>query len=324
MTETKSCQQSWSEIYRPREFDQYVGQTSPVSYFQHLLRSGNAIQHLILYGPAGVGKTSLVYLYIDKYLSDVKRKSNYVLHVNASAIGNIEMVRTKLKPFCQLPLKRHVRLIILDEADKMTEVCQNALRRLIENYSSRNRFVFIVNQVSKLHMAIRSRCQMFQFLPLQFSTCVTRLQSILSQQGWEDVNLDHLETIVQHHNGDMRKCVSSLQDYNTCSQIYSDSLSDEDLMDIVLDRIPRVYMNKVVEAILHPDIDRTELIQEFQVESYSLQDLLHQLSPLIVCHADLSNVQKAKISIRLNSIWSEMCESHQAVESDIYYFQQLF
>lgn len=315
---------SWSEVYRPQTFEDYAGHNNIVRFFQESLRKREPIPHLILSGPAGVGKTSLIHIYIDHYLHDVKDKSHYVLHVNASAIGNIQLVREKLRPFCDLPLKRYVRLIVLDEADKMTDVCQSALRRLIERKSLANRFVFIVNQFEKLHLAIRSRCQVFKFTALSETECVRRLKHVLNSRGHIDVQESHLQTIVQFYNCDMRKCVSSLQSY--LYHLERKCLSDQELMNVVLDRIPCEFLMRVQTAMMEQKGCSSDIVREFQEQCYSLEDLLNQLL-LRVVNVDtntLSDSRKADICLKMAEISANIHKSHHMTNDELFYFQKLF
>lgn len=94
------------------------------------------------------------------------------------------MIRNKVKTFAQGAIGKSntkmppFKLIILDEADSMTNDAQSALRRMIENYSKVTRFCLICNYVSRIIEPIASRCAKFRFKPLEPTSMLHRLQVI--------------------------------------------------------------------------------------------------------------------------------------------------
>lgn len=328
--------ESWSEIYRPSLFSEYVGQRAPFEYLTGALRECKTIQHLIFHGPPGVGKTSLIKLYLDEYLRNAQNKSQYVLFLNASVIGNIENVRTRITPFCKLPQKQLVRIIVLDEADKMSTVCQSALRKIIETYSRKTRFVFIVNQLSKLHAAIQSRCQTFTFYPLEPDSCVAHLHHIANDMGF-NVASEDLHDIVKYDNGDMRKCVSHLQyfvSYLSYNEDEKETKETKHILDIVLDRIPFVFLKRVRECVMDSKRSTTDEVRdlslEFERQGYSLQDLLEQLCTLLCSHVDEdsesepNDIQLADAVLKINRLYCELSTAQDVSDSQQINFMRLF
>jgi len=115
------------------------------------------------------------------------------------------VVRNQIKEFAgtrQL-FSQGVKLIILDEADAMTNDAQFALRRIIEKYTKNTRFCLICNYVSKIIPALQSRCTRFRFAPLQKSQIRNRLLEISDKEkcGTDESGI---EAILDLANGDMR------------------------------------------------------------------------------------------------------------------------
>jgi replication factor C subunit 2/4 len=121
-----------------------------------------------------------------------------VLELNASDARGIDVVRSKIKMFAQkkvtLPPGKH-KIIILDEADSMTNAAQQALRRTMEIYSSTTRFAIACNNSTKIIEPIQSRCAILRFSRLQDVEILTRLQQICAAEN-VNYDIDGLEAII--------------------------------------------------------------------------------------------------------------------------------
>ena len=112
----------WVEKYRPDTLEGYVGNAAIVDKVRIYLDSGD-VPHLLLYGTAGTGKTTLAKLIAKNIDCDL-------MYINASDENNVETVREKIKSFASTIGFRQWKLIILDEADYLTPNAQAALRNL--------------------------------------------------------------------------------------------------------------------------------------------------------------------------------------------------
>eukprot|EP00158_Paraphelidium_tribonemae_P005461 Partr_v1_DN27354_c0_g1_i2_m46558 putative replication factor c len=102
------------------------------------------------------------------------------------------------------------KLIILDEADSMTQPAQAALRRVMEKYTKNVRFCIICNYVSKIIPAIQSRCTRFRFAPLHISQIEPRLRFICNAESLP-LTEDGLKATLRLCKGDMRRALNILQ-----------------------------------------------------------------------------------------------------------------
>ena len=151
----------WVEKYRPTNLDEVYGQTEIVTIL-HKFISENKLPHLLFYGPPGTGKTSTIVALAREIYG--KNYSNMVLELNASDDRGIDVVRNQIKEFASTRqiFSKGFKLIILDEADAMTNAAQNALRRIIEKYTKNTRFCILANYSHKLTPALLSRCTRFR------------------------------------------------------------------------------------------------------------------------------------------------------------------
>ncbi|KAI0312728.1 P-loop containing nucleoside triphosphate hydrolase protein, partial [Amylostereum chailletii] len=146
--------QPWVEKYRPKTIDDVSAQEHIVAVLEKTLSSTN-LPHMLFYGPPGTGKTSTI-LALARQLYGPDNFRTRVLELNASDERGISIVRDKVKNFArQTPRAQTVasdgkvypcppyKIIILDEADSMTQDAQAALRRIMENYARITRFCLV-------------------------------------------------------------------------------------------------------------------------------------------------------------------------------------
>lgn len=176
---------------------------------------------MLFYGPPGTGKTSTI-LALAKELFGPEMIKSRVLELNASDERGISIVREKVKNFARMQLTNPApgykqkypcppfKIIILDEADSMTQDAQSALRRTMETYSKITRFCLICNYVTRIIDPLASRCSKFRFKSLDQGNAKKRLEEIASAEGvaLEDGAIDAL---IRCSEGDLRKAITFLQ-----------------------------------------------------------------------------------------------------------------
>ena len=192
----------WVEKYRPTTMDTYIGNEHLKSKVSIYLESGD-LPHLLLYGKAGTGKTTLAKLLVNNIECDY-------LYINASDENSVEVVRDKVKNFASTLGFQELKVIILDECDYITPNAQAALRNLMETFSRHCRFILTCNYVERIIDPIQSRCQSFQIIPPDRKQIAQHLSNILTN---ENVNyeLDNIVTIVNGSYPDIRRVINSSQ-----------------------------------------------------------------------------------------------------------------
>ncbi|KAF7913637.1 uncharacterized protein EAF01_000043 [Botrytis porri] len=212
--------QPWVEKYRPKGLGDVTAQDHTITVLQRTLQSSN-LPHMLFYGPPGTGKTSTV-LALAKELYGPELMKSRVLELNASDERGISIVREKVKDFARMQLSNPspayrqkypcppYKIIILDEADSMTQDAQSALRRTMETYSRITRFCLICNYVTRIIDPLASRCSKFRFKSLDKGNAVVRVREIAGKEG---VRLEEgaVEALIKCSEGDLRKAITYLQ-----------------------------------------------------------------------------------------------------------------
>ena len=193
----------WVEKYRPQDLSTYVGNEALKTKVERFLDDGN-VPHLLLYGRAGGGKTTLAKIIVNHVDCDY-------LYINASDERNIDLVRDKLKTFASSVGFKPMKVVILDEADYLNvNSAQPALRNLMETFSAHCRFILTCNYVEKIIDPIQSRCQTYKIVPPSKKEVAVHAKTILEKENIS-FDLDDLALVVTAGYPDLRKVINELQ-----------------------------------------------------------------------------------------------------------------
>ena len=232
----------WTEKYRPSKLEDYVGNEHLKSKVAGYLESGD-IPHLLLYGKAGTGKTTLAKLIVNSVDCD------YMI-INASDENNVDTVRNKVKNFASTIGFRQSKIIILDEFDYMTPNAQAILRNLMETFSKHCRFILTCNYVEKVIEPIQSRCQTFQIVPPTKKDVAIQISKILNSEGVK-FEVKDLVPIIDSAYPDIRKII------NTCQL---NSIKGELKVD-TQNLLENDYKTKIIEILKSNDDKRNKYLK---------------------------------------------------------------
>jgi len=218
----------WVEKYRPRKLTEYVGNEHLKQKVSDYLQSGD-VPHLLFFGKAGTGKTTLAKLIVNSINCD------YII-INASDENNVDTVRNKVKGFASTIGFKDMKVIILDEFDYMTPNAQAILRNLMETFSKHCRFILTCNYVEKVIDPIQSRCQTFQIVPPTKKDVAVQISQILGKEGVSFKPTD-LVPIIDSSYPDIRKIINTCQLNSSKGQLKLDTTSviDSDIKSKVVD-----------------------------------------------------------------------------------------
>lgn len=213
---------------------------------------------MLFYGPPGTGKTSTI-LALAKELYGPEMIKSRVLELNASDERGISIVREKVKDFARMQLTNPppgyksrypcppFKIIVLDEADSMTQDAQSALRRTMETYSKITRFCLICNYVTRIIDPLASRCSKFRFKSLDQGNAKKRLEEIAEKEG---VTLEPgaVDALIKSSEGDLRKAITFLQSSARLVGAIEKVDADDDVDKMDVDDVKPVTI-KIIEEI---------------------------------------------------------------------------
>lgn len=158
--------------------DAVLGQSTAVSFLRSRLVDP---PHIILWGPTGIGKTMLANAWVTEQLTaqgvPPKHQSTMTLRLSSADDRGITAIRQRLTEFVRRvrPVAGAFAWVLIDDADNLPVVTQQALRRILELHAHQTRFCFIAQSPEHFIEPIQSRCVLLQCLPVPLQTYATEL-----------------------------------------------------------------------------------------------------------------------------------------------------
>lgn len=200
------------EKYRPTHFDNIVLDPHNKQILLNIIKT-SYFPNLLFYGPPGTGKTTTIVNLIDAYQTKLNnRNKDLIIHLNASDERGIDIIRNQISSFVNSkPLFNNgMKFVILDEVDYMTKNAQQALRYLLQTYSSNVRFCLICNYISKMDEGLQNEFIRLRFNQLPKDEIIGFLKYISDS---EHLNMSNksLACIQQLYKSDIRSMINFMQ-----------------------------------------------------------------------------------------------------------------
>jgi DNA polymerase III delta prime subunit len=210
----------WVERYRPKTIQDCILPEKLKSIFLGILEKGD-IPNLLLYGPAGSGKTTVA-------RALCKQLDNDCIILNGSLgaeESGIEAFRTRVKSFASsVSFNGNRKVVIIDESDYLNpNSSQPALRALIEEFARNCAFIFTCNYKNRIIEPIHSRCSVIEFKidkeekPKIATSFLKRIFHILEQEGIKFDDKKIVADLVMKHFPDFRRSLNELQRFTIAS-----------------------------------------------------------------------------------------------------------
>ena len=201
----------WCEKYRPNIIDNIILNDVNKQIIDNILLN-NKIPNLLFYGPPGSGKTTTILNIINKYFKNIKNYKSLVIHLNASDDRGIDIIRNTIYNFIYTNSfsEEKTRFIILDEADYMTKIAQQALKILIQEHNVNIIYCLICNYISKIDNSLQNEFIKLRFNNLPTNNILSLMNNIIKN---ENLNLSKttLKSIITYYNNDVRCMINYLQ-----------------------------------------------------------------------------------------------------------------
>lgn len=196
----QSTYQVIARKWRPKSFAELVGQEAIVQTLVNAIQH-NRIAHAYLFiGPKGTGKTSTARLFAQALNCEGGPKIDPdpsspicqailqgtcmdVIEIDGASNNSVDQIRD-LREDCQYtPAQCQFKIYIIDEVHMLSTAAFNALLKTLEEPPAHVKFIFATTESQKVLPTILSRCQIFQFKPLNLPTLIQKLELIAKAEG---------------------------------------------------------------------------------------------------------------------------------------------
>ncbi|MCA9127726.1 MAG: DNA polymerase III subunit gamma/tau, partial [Planctomycetales bacterium] len=211
--------------YRPREFDQLVGQAPIARALTQAIESGRVGHAYLFTGARGVGKTSTARIFAkalntsaaatEDLAADIAQAIDAggdmdVIEIDGASNRGIEEIRQLRANVNVRPSRSPYKIYIIDEVHMLTNQAFNALLKTLEEPPGHVKFIFCTTDPDKIPITVLSRCQRFDFAPVKFEAIQQRLVEICEAEGYT-ADSDALALLARRAAGSMRDSQSLLE-----------------------------------------------------------------------------------------------------------------
>jgi replication factor C subunit 3/5 len=256
------------EVYRPKNLENIVLDPLNKQILKNIIETCY-FPNLLFYGPPGTGKTTTIINLINAYQAKVGiRNKDLIIHLNASDERGIDIIRNQINLFVNSkPLFNNgMKFVILDEVDYMTKNAQQALRYLLQNYTSNVRFCLICNYISKIDEGLQNEFIRLRFNQLPKEEIIAFLNNI---SVTEKLNLSQktLSCIQKLYKSDIRSMINFMQS-NQNLENESLNIIDNDIWEELLNKIINRQRIEKINNYIHSisidyNIDKKNIIKDF-------------------------------------------------------------
>lgn len=221
----------WTDKYAPKSLSHLVLNPETKELLQNFVANKN-IPNLIFYSEAGRGKTTLAKILISELNADS-------LILNASLDTSIDTIRDKVVSFCSTSSFGKMKIVLCDEADRMSEQALDSLKGVIEKFQHICRFIFTTNHINKLPDALLSRCKQIPFENALAKDIRFVCENILTSEN-KKFDRSELKQMIKDNYPDVRQIIHTLElnSQTECFKYNPNVVSnfEQDFLQIIFDK----------------------------------------------------------------------------------------
>mgnify|MGYP000846956068 CR=1 FL=1 len=301
----------WIDKYAPKSLEEFVGNNLLAKKVFTICDENNS-PHIIMSGPSGIGKTTLINMVIKNQIHTPEEMHNLLLRFDSTDDRSIQSIREKICQFVPRKVNNGLQKIVLfEQADKLGDGVQQLMRGLMEKYTHNTIFIFVCDFIYGMNDAIQSRCMVYQFTSLSEEELIYQQKKILNSENIENTDPEILRTIAIISNGDLRQCINYLQtSYGACMP---NKMNIETIKKVCL--FP--HFTKIQELFREMDAKNIsnvlKIIIAFHTDGYSSSDIIM----FINSHIQLYSICNEKKHLNIMKEISLGYNRVQSVDSSI-------
>lgn len=274
--------------YRPSSFSEVSGENEIVKSLKLSLKNKSMAHAYLFSGPRGVGKTTIARL-IAKGVNCLNLKENGepcnecknckainegrfsdLIEIDAASNRSIDEIRSLKEKINYQPVQGLKKVYIIDEAHMLTKEAFNALLKTLEEPPAHVIFILATTELEKILPTIISRCQRYDFKPLDLEEMKSGLEHILKEENLSMTD-DVYPVIYENSSGSMRDSISILERLIVTANGKEINLKiAEDTLGITPSSRIKIFLNKILNENEYDIINELESLanESFDIELF--------------------------------------------------------
>ncbi|XP_038975653.1 protein STICHEL-like isoform X2 [Phoenix dactylifera] len=287
-------QRSLSQKYRPRSFDEVIGQNIVVQSLNNAIFRGRIAPAYLFQGPRGTGKTSIARIFaaaLNCLSTEDNKPCGFCCECTTFSGGSgtnfrevdatnkkvIDGIRLLVKYLAMAKTFSRYKVFVIDECHMLSSKMWSAFTKFLEEPPPRVVFIFITIEPDNLPQAIASRCQKYIFSKVKDADIILRLRKLSAAENL-DIELEALDLIALNSDGSLRDAETMLDQLSLLGRKITTSLVN-DLVGVVSDEKLLDLLEIAMSSNTAETVERSRELMDSGVDPMAL---MSQLAGLIM------------------------------------------